>query len=362
MHYTRNQGKYFQEKSLTHPSALSPEKLRWQVDESRLSFKSTAEVDPAEGIVGQPIALEAMRFGVECDAPGQNVYVRGVTGTGRMTLVTSLLEELRPKARRRLDRCYVHNFKQPDRPRLITLAAGEGPRFRKKMKDIAEFLHQGLGEALDSTPIKARRESIKEQTQQKLSSITKPLEEELEANGLAMVQLQSGPIAQSAIFPVVEGKPVSPEQFRQMAKAGKVEQSEFTRVEERIRRYSKRLGEVSSEASQAYQAGLGSLRELAESETRAILQDLTRGILGRFENSSVTRFIDEVIDDVVENRLHASPDVKLPDPQIIYGVNVICTHENSDASPMITENSPTVANLLGTVEPDFIADGQAVTV
>jgi ATP-dependent Lon protease len=70
---------------------------------------------------------------------------------------------------------------------------------------------------------------------------------------------------------------------------------------------------------------------------------------------------DELIEDVVENRLHPGPDSNLPDPQVIYGVNVICTHENSSASPVITENSPTVANLLGTVEPDFVAGGQAVT-
>ena len=346
---------------MVHPSALNPKDLKWQVDESKLSFKSTADVDPAEGIVGQPIALEAMRFGVECDAPGQNVYVRGVTGTGRMTLVTSLLEELQPKARRRLDRCYVHNFKQPDRPRLITLACGDGPSFRRKMKDVADFLQQRLGEALDSAPLKARRESIKEETQQKLSSITEPLEEELQANGLAMVQLQANPVARAAIFPVIDGDPVSPEQFKQMAQAGKVEESEYIRVEDRIRRYSKRLGEVTSEASQAYRAGLGSLQELAESETRSILQNLTQGILSRFENDAISRFIDEVIDDVVENRLNSKPDSNLPDPHDIYGVNVICTHENSGASPVITENSPTVSNLLGTIEPDFIAGGQAVT-
>jgi ATP-dependent Lon protease len=346
---------------LTHPSVLNPDDLRWRVDESRLSFKSTAEVDPAEGIVGQPVAIEAMRFGVECDAPGQNVYVRGVTGTGRMTLVTSLLEELRPKARRRLDRCYVHNFKQPDRPRLITLSAGEGSRLRRHMKNVAEFLQDRLGEALDSAPMKARREAIKDQTQQNLASITEPLERELQENGLAMVQLQAGPVAQAAIFPVVEGEPVSPEQFRQLIKEGKVKESDLERIEDSIQQYSKRMGEISMQASQAYQAGLGSLQELVETETRAILTNLTRVIIEQYDSSAVTTFIEEVIDDVIENRLHSQPDAKLPDPQVVYGVNVICSHDNSKASPIVTENSPTVANLLGTVEPDFIGGGQAVS-
>jgi predicted ATP-dependent protease len=346
---------------VAQPGKLNPEDLRWRVDESRLTFKSTDEVDPAEGIVGQPIAIEAMRFGVECDAPGQNIYVRGVTGTGRMTLVTSLLEELKPQARRRLDRCYVHNFHQPDRPRLITLTAGEGPLLRRMMKKVAGFLQNQLGEALESESFKGRSEAIKNQTQQSIASITGPMEKELQENGLAMVQLKTGPVTQSAIFPLVDGEPVSPEQFKQMAIAGKIEDAEYQRIEKSIQKYSKHLAEVGSQASQAYRTGINELQELAESEVRSILRSLTEEIIERFDHPAVATFIEEVIDDAVENRLNAGPDTNLPDAHDVYGVNVICTHETSSASPVITENSPTVANLLGTLEPDFIADGQAVT-
>jgi ATP-dependent Lon protease len=278
-----------------------------------------------------------------------------------MTLVTSLLEELKPKARRRLDRCYVHNFRQPDRPSLITLGAGEGPVFRRMMKDISGFLQDRLAEALESNAFKARSSAIKEQAQQKISDITDPLENELKENGLAMVQLQSGPVSQSAIFPVVDGEPVSPEQFQQMAANGKIEDSDFSKIEESIRQYSKKLAEVSAKASQEYQSGINALRELAETEVRSILRKLTNNILTKFDHPGIATFIEEVIDDVIENRLNAGTEANLPDAHVIYGVNVICSHQKSDASPVITENSPTVANLLGSIEPDFIADGQAVT-
>jgi ABC-type uncharacterized transport system fused permease/ATPase subunit len=70
---------------------LPVDALRWRVDESTLGFTSTSEIDPAEGIIGQPVAMEALRFGVESNAPGQNIYVRGTNGTGRTSLVRSLL-------------------------------------------------------------------------------------------------------------------------------------------------------------------------------------------------------------------------------------------------------------------------------
>jgi ATP-dependent Lon protease len=340
---------------------LSPEQLRWRVDEHALPFSSTEEVDPAKGIVGQPIAREAMRFGVECDAPGQNVYVRGLSGTGRMTMVHSLLNELKPQARRKLDRCYVHSFSQPDRPRLITLKAGQGCVLRRMMKEPADFIQHRMGEALNTETMKARREAIKQQTQEKIQEITQPLESELQENGLAMVQIQTGPYTQTTIFPVKDGKPVSPEQFNKLISEGKADKSELEQVEEKIDRYGKKLAEVTENASHVYQSGLEGIQQVIEDEARNILDNLTADIVRTMDNEAVTTFISEVTEDVIENRIQGNPENELPDPHAVYGVNVIRSHEDEDQGPVIVENSPTVHNLLGTVETQFNPGGQSVT-
>jgi ATP-dependent Lon protease len=302
-----------------------------------------------------------MRFGVECDAPGQNVYVRGVSGTGRMTMVHSLLRELKPRPRRRLDRCYVHNFTQPDRPRLITLQAGQAPVLRRRMKEFADFIQTRLGETLNSEPMKARREAIKEQTQQDLEGITGPLESELHDNGLTLVQLQTGPYSQTAIFPVMDGKPVSPEQFNKLVLAGKVDRSELARVEEKIRQYSKKMAEVTEQANQVYVAGMKSMQQLIEEEARSILENLTRDLVSEMQCESVNQFIDEVIRDVIENRVQGDSEAQLPDPHLVYGVNVIRCHEEQEESPVIIENTPTVHNLIGSVESEIMPGGQSVS-
>ena len=56
---------------------LDFQQLRWNCDPEMLPFETTAEVDPAEMILGQPAAQKALEFGLCCDAPGQNIYVRG---------------------------------------------------------------------------------------------------------------------------------------------------------------------------------------------------------------------------------------------------------------------------------------------
>ncbi|MDH3469047.1 MAG: AAA family ATPase, partial [Gammaproteobacteria bacterium] len=117
------------------PKPLAAEALAWHCDAASLPFETTEEVDPASGILGQPSALEALTFGLQCHAQGQNVYVRGVTGTGRLTMVRRLLEEVKAEPRRQCDRCYVHNFARPDRPRLVTLEPGTARAFRHRMRE-----------------------------------------------------------------------------------------------------------------------------------------------------------------------------------------------------------------------------------
>lgn len=346
---------------MDHPTRLDAQSLRWRFDENQLPFQDTSEVDPTVGIVGQPVAIEAMRFGLESDAPGQNVYVRGVSGTGRMTLVQSLLAELDPRPRRRLDRCYVHNFSQPDRPRLITLPAGEGPRFRRVMRQAAEFIGQRLGEVLDTEAAKSRREALQERAQQTVLAITQPLEKDLHANGLTLVNLQTGPVSRSVIFPLRDGQPLPPDQFRKLIGQGVISEQDAERMEALIRQYSKRLEEVTAEVSAAWQYGLQALQEFVQQEVRAVLNGLLDPVFAQFSIPTVRSFLDEVVGDVLENRLPGTAVENLPDATDIYGVNVIATHEDQKVSPVITENMPSVANLLGSVEPDFVSGGQVVS-
>ena len=73
------------------PAALEPERLRWRCDPHALPFASTRDVDPEPSVIGQDTAMEALRFGLECRASNQNIFVRGLHGTGRMTMVRRLL-------------------------------------------------------------------------------------------------------------------------------------------------------------------------------------------------------------------------------------------------------------------------------
>src|SRR5215813_7999601 len=99
---------------------LAPDTLRWRCEASRLPFETTAQAEPREGFVGQERALRALKMGVELNAPGYNVFVCGLAGTSRGGTIAQMIEDLHPSTKPSPDRCYVNNFKFPDRPRLLS--------------------------------------------------------------------------------------------------------------------------------------------------------------------------------------------------------------------------------------------------
>ena len=81
-----------------HRLRVPAERLRWVCDPHWIPFASTLEVVPGPRIPGQPHAVEALRFAAECQAPAQNVLVRGYEDCGGMELALDVVREVRPDA------------------------------------------------------------------------------------------------------------------------------------------------------------------------------------------------------------------------------------------------------------------------
>ncbi len=73
------------------------EKLRWRLDPVTLPFETTEDLEPLKEIIGQKRGVEAFRFGMGINKPGYNVFVTGAPGSGRMSTVRKLLQELSKK-------------------------------------------------------------------------------------------------------------------------------------------------------------------------------------------------------------------------------------------------------------------------
>src|ERR1700741_2452886 len=113
---------------MTQRLEIAANNLTWSCDLAFLPFTCTAEMTPLEDFIGQDRAIRAIEFGLGVNKPGFNIFVTGLTGTGKTSIIKAFLkkvtsERAAPEAGGPSpeDWCYVYNFNDPDRPQAIKI-------------------------------------------------------------------------------------------------------------------------------------------------------------------------------------------------------------------------------------------------
>src|SRR4030065_1767780 len=96
------------------------ERLTWRCDQSVLPFACTKDMTPLEDFVGQERAMRAIEFGLGVNKPGFNIFVTGLTGTGKTSIIKAFLKKVtgeriaqQADSHAPEDWCYVYNFADP---------------------------------------------------------------------------------------------------------------------------------------------------------------------------------------------------------------------------------------------------------
>ena len=100
---------------------VNAQSLLRRCDPALMDFETTAELTDSADIVGQSRALGAVSFGIDIKQPGFNLFVLGDPGSGRHAAVRRLLEAKAAGEPAPSDWCYVNNFSDPNKPRLLRL-------------------------------------------------------------------------------------------------------------------------------------------------------------------------------------------------------------------------------------------------
>jgi len=355
---------------------LGVEKLRWRCDLSRIPFETTAQAQKREGFVGQDRALRALKMGVELSAPGYNVFVCGLAGTSRGGTIAQMIEDLHPATKPSLDRCYVNNFKTPDRPRLLTLPRGSAESFKKDMQAGIDFLRRRIPQVFEGEPFQRQKGRIVERFSVREKDLMDDFTRRIAREQFALGHMQVGAVALPEIFPVLEGQMVPIEDISKMVHEGKLE----TGVAEEIER---KYEQFRQEFTVVYRKTLTLSRELAselsylEQEAASVLVDgVIEELKEKYPGEGVTDYLEEVRHHILDNlgpfkeregeeeQSHDAPPEALQkppgperDPFRVYGVNVILAHNHEDASPVIFETTPSYPNLFGTIQRAYDTRG-----
>jgi predicted ATP-dependent protease len=332
---------------------LKPADLRSLCNPKTFTFKNTSEVEPLDDVIGQERAVQAIDFGLNMKSPGYNIFVTGIEGTGKSTIVQDIVNDYAAALPATDDWCMVNNFKDEYRPRTIAIPPGKAIAFSKRMNKIIEDLKKELPKAFESESYQEKATEIQKKYSQQQKDILLELEQSAKKKQMHISQTRAGFQA----FPVINKKPVSPEAFRQLP------QKKQAMLEKKINLMQTEIESAVREINKINQGLRDEIEKLIEDTTLFIVKNHLYVMRNIYEgHRDILNYLDEVQEDIVENvddflRSEDKPPQAenlwlqgSREPLQRYRINVLVDRRFSKGAPVIFETNPTYNNVFGQIE------------
>ena len=341
------------------PDPLPAEALYRRTDLEGLDFRSTADLDDVETLVGQDRALDAVRFAARMRSRGYNLFVMGAKGSGKHAAVRNYLNERAAALPSPDDWVYVNDFDDAHRPRCLRLPPGQGPAFARRLEGLVKDLRDTVPGLFEAEDYRLKREAIEKRFAERSETRFKEVAEEATKRGLALVRTQQGLV----VAPVEDGKPMPPEKFQALpAERQSVLQAAIEEVQGHLRAALHTAPILERERQAA-------VRALDREEAGALVDlELAEARDGLELPAEAAAWLDLLRDDLIDNISAfvrpAGEDENGGGPalsgQAISGppearfrrwaVNVLVSNGASRGAPVITEDHPTLGRLIGRIE------------
>ena len=344
---------------------IAVNELSWRCDLSFLPFTCTADMTPLEDFIGQERAMRAIEFGLGVNKPGFNIFVTGLTGTGKTSIIKAFLKKVTGNqaapaedAAQPEDWCYIYNFTDPDRPRALKIRRGWGKILKADMEQLVRNLQREAKKMFESDEFAGNRQAMIEELQKRQQEIMATLMAEANRGGFALRMMPSGIV----LLPTKDDKPMQEADFLALPaeekklleeKRGEIEK----RVEETLRQGQKLEREISERLE-------GLEKQSGEYLVRMPFADLKEKYAA---HPGVPNYLDEARAHVLKNlqkfrgaEAPATPmqmTAEPTDPFLPYRVNVFVDNSGILGPPIVVETNPNYHNLFGVVEKKPILGG-----
>jgi predicted ATP-dependent protease len=332
---------------------LSSSQLKAEFDAKQLPFETTADLQPEEGVIGQERAVRAMDFGLHMEDRDYNIYVSGVPGIGKSSIIKPMIKKVAEALPAPPDWCYVHNFKNPDRPKAISLPAGKGKEFQREMSKLVASLKESLTKVFQVQEYKSQRRSIEENFTRERDRLSDDLDAKAKKEGFMIERSPLGIM----LIPLYNGKPLLTDQLEKFdPKEREALQKKENELHEDIHLYVQRVREMREEMERKIESLNYRVARFSSEHSFEMLRQKYK------THTAILEYIDAVQQNVLENikdflpsqePVISLPGVDLRDfrnPMLRFSVNVIVDHGLTKGAPLIEETNPTYNNLVGQIE------------
>ena len=278
--------------SASPASALTAAQLVTRCDPATLGFETTAELTDGDTPFGQARAAAAIELALAVAGPGHHLFVAGEPGVDHHGFVQRLLQQHAAHHPTPPDWCYLYNFRDPNRPRALSLPPGQGQRLRQAMQRFVAELSKAVSAALESEDYRSRLDAIQKEAKQLEDGALQALGDSAAAQGVALLRTPQG----FAFAPMKDGKPLPVDGFEQL------DLKERERLTELIARLGERLHQVLHELPRQRRQMQQRIREATRDAMAMAAGHLIDELKERFAGQpQVHAFLDDVRRDVIES-------------------------------------------------------------
>ncbi len=352
---------------------LKPEDLRWSCKQFDFSLKKAEDAEPTQGTVGQDRAVAALKTGLEVPSRGYNVFVCGLSGTGRRSSVKEIVKRIKAVSPLPPDRCYVYNFSSPDKPVLIELKKGQARELQNDMDELIERLKKQVPRLLEDKSFGEASQKLEDEVKARGRALIDEFEKKLEGTKFTVAQVKVGPLVVPDVFPVLDDKPATFEDFEHAVAEGKAQVDDMAAFKTLYQNLKRDLADVLKRIRRLEAEALRRMKHLTMRFGEALIEGTIDDLKEKYGNQKLSKYLGAVGKSIVENvnlfrsageeshGVAAASDAKSYgelDPFLRYRVNVLLDNTDREDTPIVIETEPTPRNLFGIIDLVLEQPGQ----
>lgn len=331
------------------------ESLKAVVDDTQFPFKTTEQVPGLTGIVGQKRGRDAMTFGLQVNKPGYNIYVAGLSGTGKTTYTNAIVREFAKKKIEHYDWCYVYNFEDKSKPKVLKVIAGTGKKLQRDMEDFIKNLQTDIRQAFTDENYQKEQQNMIQEFQEKSRKTLEELSGIAEQYGFILRQSGSGIMT----IPIHNGEPISEEAYRSLDKETVKEiEEKSAMIREKVIAFTRKLRGFEEEMKKK-------VEKLDYRVAKAAVDYHMDGLVEKYQDSeNILNYLHNVEQDILENvDEFKQEDEKKQEENPFravfhnrddfskrYKINMLIDNSEAEGAPVVLADNPTYYNLIGKVE------------
>jgi len=337
-------------------------KLRWECDPGMFTFKCTRDLPPLREFIGQERATRAVELGLNITSDGYNIYVAGLTGTGKTSMVKAYIErvirekEVQGKSQVLEDWCYLYNFKDSDKPQIASLPQGKGKVFRNEITALLNKIRQGLGRTFSGEEYKKQRQQTIESGQVEQQKLFEKISSEARRQGFIL----QGTSSRLALIPVKDDHPMQEQEYLTLDESARKE------LDVKRKKLLKKL-QISFDAASSLQTRVQEELQKADKDiAETIVSGLFTPLFERYSSlQKITQYLADLKAHTLDNldlfkgngeQTNAVLGMQVNQAMgekysfIQFQVNIFVDNSKARRTPVIVEDNPTIGNILGKVD------------